>query len=52
MSLAIGARILARQVVPEAFFTAETWRSLAEAMGVDAASLQEALETGKVKQKL
>jgi hypothetical protein len=47
MALVIGARVLARQVTPEAFFTPDVWKSLADAMGVDAVKLQNALEAAK-----
>jgi len=44
MALVIGARVLARQANPEAFLTTGVWKALADAMGVDPAKLQGALE--------
>jgi hypothetical protein len=44
MALVIGSRVLARQVNPEAFLTTDVWKALADAMGVDQAKLQGALE--------
>lgn len=43
MALVIGARVLARQVTPEAFMTQDVWKSLADAMGVEASKLQAAV---------
>lgn len=34
VALVIGARILARQMSPEAFMNAEAWRGMSEAMGI------------------
>ena len=47
MALAIGARALARQVSPEAFFTADTWSAFAKALGVEVEQLQEAVKAVK-----
>jgi hypothetical protein len=44
MALVIGGRVLARQVTPEAFFTPDVWKSMAEAMGVNSEKLQAALQ--------
>ena len=44
MALVIGARVLARQVNPEAFMTNDVWKALADGMGVDQAKLQGALQ--------
>jgi len=44
MALVIGSRVLARQVTPEAFLTTDVWKALADAMGVDQAKIQSALE--------
>jgi len=44
MALVIGARVLARQVNPEAFLTTDVWKALADGMGVDPVRLKGALE--------
>jgi hypothetical protein len=44
MALVIGARVLARQVNPEAFMTNDVWKAMADAVGVDQAKLQGALQ--------
>lgn len=40
VALVIGAKVLARQLVPERFMDAAAWKGIAEALGVDAAELQ------------
>ena len=44
MALVIGSRVLARQVNPEAFMTTDVWKAMADAVGVDQAKLQGALQ--------
>lgn len=34
VALVIGARVLARQVSPEAFMNADAWRGMSEALGI------------------
>ena len=47
MALALGARSLARQFVPETFMTPDAWRQVAEAMGVDAEKMEQLLTSQK-----
>jgi hypothetical protein len=49
VALMIGARVLARQVVPEEFLTVDVVSSIAKGMGVAPEDLQEAVRLGRVK---
>lgn len=42
VAIVIGARVLARQVSPEAFMNADAWRGMAEALGVSPEEAQSA----------
>ena len=48
VALVIGARILARQIAPEAFMNADAWRGMSEALGVTPEQAQQLVKKSGV----
>ena len=49
VALVIGARVLARQVSPEAFMNVDAWRGMSEALGITPDQAQQLVKKASVQ---